>query len=150
MLQVHGCLGRTTSSPTSPTGDLRVGLGVDQPDVEPLGGLQPGGARRARSSPYGDRIGAQVSVRPKTSTNASMPKRSLNSSTIELAVGAAKTQRSTLSASSGRGGCFQTKSIITPMKLVTVTPDSRSWSTQRLALNLRPQHERGAPAISAG
>ena len=78
-----------------------------------------------------------------------MPYRSLNPSTIELAVGAAKTVRSTLSASPGLAGCFQTKSIITPMRLVAVTPDSRRWSTQRLALNLGRQTRR-APAIRAG
>jgi hypothetical protein len=50
-----------------------------------------------------------------------MPKRSRNSSTIDEAVGAAKTARRRLSASSGRRGCFQTKSIITPRKFVTVT-----------------------------
>ncbi|OPZ54497.1 MAG: hypothetical protein BWY91_01635 [bacterium ADurb.BinA028] len=38
-------------------------------------------------------IGALVSVSPNASTNASMPYRSLNSSTIEEAVGAAYTQR---------------------------------------------------------
>jgi hypothetical protein len=54
-----------------------------------------------------------------------------------------------LSASSGRSGCFQTKSIITPMRLVAVTPESRSWSTQRLAENRGRQTSR-APAMSAG
>jgi hypothetical protein len=40
-----------------------------------------------------------------------------------------------LSRSFSRGACFQAKSIITPTKLVTVTPESRTWSIQRLALN---------------
>ena len=94
-------------------------------------------------------IGAHVSVSPNASTNASTPNRAMNSGSTENAVGAAYTQRSTLSASSARGGCFQMKSIITPIMLVTVTWFSRSWSTHRLALNrdlmtIRP------PAISAG
>ncbi len=63
---------------------------------------------------------------------------------MDDAVGAANTARSGLSASSARGGCFQVKSIITPRKLVTVTPFSRSWSTHRLALNFEPHHEPGA------
>ena len=88
-------------------------------------------------------------MRPNTSTNASMPKRLANSSTMDDAVGAANTARSGLSASSARGGCFQVKSIITPRKLVTVTPFSRSWSTHRLALNFERTTSR-APAISAG
>ena len=66
-----------------------------------------------------------------------------------LAVGAAKTQRSSLSRVVGRGGCFQTKSIITPTKFVTVTPESRTWSTHRLALNFGRITAR-PPAISAG
>ena len=106
-------------------------------------------APSGRRSPYGEMIGADVSVSPKTSTNASIPNRFWKSSTIDDAVGAAKMQRSGLSASSGRGGCFQVKSIITPRKLVTVTPFSRSWSTHRLALNLERTTSR-APAISAG
>ena len=86
---------------------------------------------------------------PKTSVKASMPKRAENPSTMELAVGAAKTVRSTLSASSAFPGCFQMKSIITPMRLVAVTPETRRCSTQRLALNFGRQTSR-APAISAG
>ena len=82
-------------------------------------------------------IGAQVSVRPNASRNASIPYRSLNWSTMVLAVGAAYTARSRLSRSFSRGACFQAKSIITPTKLVTVTPESRTWSIHRLALNLR-------------
>src|SRR2546423_1418549 len=68
---------------------------------------------------------------------------------MDEAVGAAKTHRNWLSASSGRGGCFQTKSIMTPSRLVTVTPPSRRWSTHRLALNFGRTTSR-APAIRAG
>ena len=79
-----------------------------------------------------------------------MPYRSLNPSTIELAVGAANTSAEHVVGVVGLArGCFQTKSIITPMKFVTVTPDSRRWSTQRLALNFGRADQR-APAISAG
>jgi hypothetical protein len=93
--------------------------------------------------------GMDVSVSPNASTNASMPKRFRNWSTMDDAVGAAYTHRSSFSASSGRAGCFQTKSIITPRKLVAVTPDSRTWSIHRLALNFRRSTNR-APATRAG
>ena len=91
----------------------------------------------------------EVSVRPNTSTKASTPKRALNSARIEWAVGAAKMQRRSLSASSGRGGCLKTKSIITPTKLVTVAPEARTWSIQRLAEN-RLWSTKRAPATRAG
>ena len=91
----------------------------------------------------------QVSVRPNTSTNASTPNRSLKPSRMLEAVGAAKMQRRRLSASSGRGGCCHTKSIITPTKLVTVAPLSRTCLAQALALNRSCSTYR-APAISAG
>jgi hypothetical protein len=97
----------------------------------------------------GVRIGAQVSVRPKASTNASTPNRFMNPSRIENAVGAAYTQRSTLSASSGRAGCLAMKSIMTPIRLVTVTRFSRSCAAHRLALNL-DRTTTAAPAIRAG
>ena len=81
-------------------------------------------------------IGIAVSVSPKTSTKASIPKRLRKSSTYG-AVGAAKIERSRLSASSGRSGWLHTKSIITPTKLVTVAPESRIQRVQLEALNLR-------------
>ena len=120
---MHG-IGRR-GSPTSPTGHLLVGLGVDERMSKNSAPARPA-APSARRSPYGEMIGADVSVSPNTSTNASIAEPLWNSSTIERAVGAAKMQRSWLSASSGRGGCFQVKSIITPRKLVTVTPFSRT------------------------
>ena len=64
-------------------------------------------------------------------------------------MGAAYTQRRTLSRSFSRGACFHAKSIITPTKLVTVTPESRQWSIHRLALNFGRITAR-PPATSAG
>lgn len=78
-----------------------------------------------------------------------MPNRALIGSRIEDAVGAANTHRRRLSASSGRRSCFQTKSIMTPMKLVTVTRLSRIWSIHRLALK-RLRSTNRAPATRAG
>ena len=140
--------GRTANSPTSPTGSSisvsgsRIATSYHFPALSPA-------APVGRSSPYGLRIGHDVSVVPYTSTNASMPNRDLKPARIEDAVGAANTQRSELSASSARAGCFQTKSIITPRKLVTVTSCSRSWSTQRLALK-RERITARPPAMRAG
>ncbi|OPZ54498.1 MAG: hypothetical protein BWY91_01636 [bacterium ADurb.BinA028] len=51
--------------------------------------------------------------------------------------------------SSGRGACFHAKSIITPTKLVTVTPESRTWSIHRLAENFGRTTAR-PPASKAG
>ena len=83
--------------------DLLVGLGVDELDIEPVRDCQargPGGTILA----VRERIGIDTSTSSNTSTNASTPKRARNPSTIELAVGAAKMQRSLLSASLSRGG----------------------------------------------
>ena len=58
-------------------------------------------------------------------------------------------QRRSLSASSSLAGCFHTKSIITPTKLVTVARASRIRSVQRVA-EKRVCSTNRAPAISAG
>ena len=73
----------------------------------------------------------------------------MNCFSTEDAVGAEYTQRSELLVSSGREADFQTKSIITPIRLVTVTSFSRRWSTQRLALNFG-RTTTAAPATNAG
>jgi hypothetical protein len=58
-----------------------------------------------------------------------------------------RAQRGPLATSSGRLGCFQMKSIVTPIRFVTVTLFSCSWSTQRLALK-RDRVTTRPPAIS--
>src|SRR4029077_7519046 len=148
MLHVHGCLYRTPSSPADPTGtSWSVSGSTSRASNQSLASspCDPAG----RISPYGAMIGAHVSVSPNASTKASTPNRAMNSGSTENAVGAAYTQRSTLSASSGRGGCFQMKALMRPIMLGTVTWFSRSWSTHRLALN-RDLMTTLAPAIRAG
>ena len=79
-----------------------------------------------------------------------MPKRSLNSSTIVLAVGAAKMAAQLVVGVVWRGGCFHAKSIITPTKLVTVTPESRHVVDPAAGAELRPAARSAAAGDSAG
>ena len=79
-------------------------------------------------------IGAHVSVRPNASRNASIPYRSLNWSTMVLAVGAAHGPEPVVAVVLARR-LLPGEVHHPPTKLVTVTPESRTWSIHRLALN---------------
>ena len=145
---VHGTFGRTTSSPTSPSGTSRSVSGSTSRTSNQSSTARPA-APGGRGTPYGVRTGIETSVRPKFSTSSSIPKRALNSSCTRDGLGTAQAQRSRWSASSGRSGCFQRKSDMTPTRLVTVAPLSRSHVVHRLALNFSCSTSE-APRIIAG
>ena len=102
MLHVHGCLYRTTEFADLSRRHLAVGVRVHQPDLEPVRGDQAGRAGRADLAARRERMGANASVSPKASANASISNRAVNCVSTSDAVGAAYTQRREFLVSSDR------------------------------------------------
>ena len=117
---------RTTNSPTSPTGDLVVGIRIDEADVEAVVGQQPGRARRAfftvgredrrRGLGEAEHLDERLDPEPAFVSRENRGRGRAGEDAAQLVVGVV----GALAAAS------RSKSIITPTKFVTVAPESRS------------------------